>query len=67
MAGNFSLSGSAANIIVAEIAQKNKNKNLQIIINSSKHFKICGILTIFCIFIGILIIYFECKIAGYTN
>ena len=44
-----------------------KNKNLRTIINSTKHFKICGIMTIFCIFIGIIIIYFESKMAGFTN
>ena len=67
VAGNFTLSGSAANIIVAEKAIKHENKNLRIYIDSITHFKICSIVTLFLIFIGILIIYTECKIFGYIN
>ena len=63
VAGNFTLAGSAANIIVAEKASR--HKKAKVLIDSVNHFRIMGILTIFTITIGAVIIYGECNMLGY--
>ena len=67
VAGNLTLAGSAANIIVAEKAARHKTASLRTDIDSWAHFKICGGITILTIVFGILVIYIECKGLGYIN
>ena len=57
IAGNFTLVGSAANIIVVEKAMR--HKKYPVFIHAIPHFKICGIVTLLCITIGVICIYLE--------
>jgi Na+/H+ antiporter NhaD/arsenite permease-like protein len=57
VAGNFTLCGSAANIIVAEKASRHRNGRVHI--GAVAHFKVCGLMTLVCILIGVLIICVE--------
>ena len=57
VAGNFMLTGSAANIIVAEKASR--HAILPVNITFYTHFRECGIITIVCIVLGICILYIE--------
>jgi Na+/H+ antiporter NhaD/arsenite permease-like protein len=63
VAGNFTLAGSAANIIVAEKASR--HKTAKTLIDSISHFRVMGLLTVFTITFGTVIIYAECKMLGY--
>ena len=56
VAGNLTLSGSAANIIVCEICNKHQ---LKIKINAVFHFKLCFIITTINIIIGSLLLGLE--------
>jgi hypothetical protein len=63
VAGNFMLTGSAANIIVAEKASR--HTTCPVVINAKDHFMVCGLMTLVCIVLGTVIIYLECKGLGY--
>ena len=56
VSGNLTLSGSAANTIVCEIASRHINK---IKIDAIFHFKLLGVITIINIILGCLIITLE--------
>ncbi len=64
VAGNFTLAGSAANIIVAEKAARHRKGS--VIITSERHFKIMGLQTAIIITVGAVIIYLESKMMGYV-
>lgn len=64
VAGNFTLAGSAANIIVAEKAKSHPKNSISLTTNV--HFKYNGFLAIFCIVLGAVIIYLEAMMMGYT-
>ena len=63
VAGNFTLAGSAANIIVAEKAARHPSSKTEI--TSADHFRVMGPFTILCITFGVLIIYVEAVMMGY--
>lgn len=64
VAGNFTLVGSAANIIVAEKAARFPSRDGPVLINAIEHFRVCGLLSFFCIFVGVGIIIAEEKIVS---
>lgn len=59
IAGNFTLVGSAANIIVCERAQRHRTAPVQI--SALEHFMECGAITLISIVIGVSILYAESK------
>lgn len=63
VAGNFTLAGSAANIIVAEKASRHPTAKTEM--TSNDHFRVMGPFTILCIILGVLIIYGEALMMGY--
>lgn len=77
VAGNVTLIGSAANIIVAEkamrhhadptqvIASESQISSAKVYISSIHHFRVCGLVSIFVIAVGMIIIYIEAKMFGY--
>jgi Na+/H+ antiporter NhaD/arsenite permease-like protein len=65
VAGNFTLTGSAANIIVCEKAQR--HKLYPVSIGAVEHFRYCGLITLLVISIGIVIIYFESNLMGFIK
>jgi hypothetical protein len=64
VAGNLTIPGSAANIIVSEKAARHENKDIRINIDSLRHFRVCCFMTLICILLGIVIIYIEVKMIG---
>ena len=64
VAGNFTLAGSAANIIVAEKASRHPTARTDIA--SDDHFRVMGLLTILCITLGVFILYGEAVLLGYV-
>jgi Na+/H+ antiporter NhaD/arsenite permease-like protein len=64
VAGNFTLAGSAANIIVAEKAARHPLARSEI--TSNDHFRVMGLWTLLCITLGVLIIYGEAMMMGYV-
>lgn len=63
IAGNFTLAGSAANIIVAEKAARHSKAKTEI--TSGDHFRVMGPFTLLCITLGVFIIYGEAVMMGY--
>ena len=61
VAGNFTLVGSAANIIVAEKAMRYKNRPM--LLTAAFHFQHCAAITLMCIALGASILYLEALIA----
>jgi Na+/H+ antiporter NhaD/arsenite permease-like protein len=57
VAGNFTLVGSAANIIVAEKAMRYRRRPLML--TAAFHFKHCAAVTLLCIALGASILYLE--------
>eukprot|EP01034_Spumella_vulgaris_P026334 gene26334-32900_t len=57
VAGNLMLTGSAANIIVAEKAAR--HKVVPVVIATDRHLRICFPVTALCIAIGVVILYLE--------
>jgi Na+/H+ antiporter NhaD/arsenite permease-like protein len=65
VAGNFTLTGSAANIIVCEKARRHKRAPVDI--SAKEHFRECGILTLVSIVVGVLVLYLEARWMGYLT
>lgn len=63
IAGNFTITGSAANIIVIEKAGRSTRAPIHI--TAIEHFRECGLITLLVIIMGILVIYLESKLLGY--
>ena len=63
VAGNLTLAGSAANIIVAEKASRHHKIPLDV--NAMDHFSVMGVLAACTITVGSIVIFAECKMLGY--
>eukprot|EP01039_Chlorochromonas_danica_P006624 gene6624-7317_t len=60
VAGNFTLVGSAANIIVVEKAMRHKLAPIHV--DAVQHFKYCCLLTVICIGLGAVVLYIEAEL-----
>lgn len=59
LAGNLTLTGSAANLIVAEQAEKYEDEKVRVKIDAIKHWRVCGWVSLLTISFGIVIIMIE--------
>lgn len=59
--GNFMLTGSAANIIVAEKAARYRGVGGGVQVTFAAHFAVCGVVTVLSIATGVLLLYLEAR------